>query len=185
MTPNIKKGLRALAMGALLAIPLAAVSATPAMAATNVTATGGQLSVSAGLAGDDISINVEGGFLVVRNFGDGIFAGSVTCANVDSRTVRCNSAGISSILVRTNAGADTVQNNTALQTQAFLGPDGDVYSGGSARDVVSGEGGNDLLEGNGGNDVLMGDAGGFDQVFGGAGTDLCTAEAENTCEGDA
>ncbi|WP_156045914.1 hypothetical protein [Herbidospora cretacea] len=182
---TLKSGIRVLAMGALLALPLAAVSATPAMAATNVVASGGQLFVSAGFAGDDISINVEGGFLVVRNFNDAISAGSVTCTNVDPRTVRCASTGITKMLVRTNTGADTVRNNTALPTQAFLGPDGDLYYGGSARDLVSGEGGNDLMDGNGGDDVLMGDEGAFDQVFGGPGTDLCTAEKETACEGDA
>ncbi|WP_156045908.1 hypothetical protein [Herbidospora cretacea] len=116
---TIKNSLRTLAMEALLAVPLAAVSATPAMAATNVVASGGQLVVSAGSADDDISINVEGGFLVVRNFNDAIFAGSVTCTNVDPRTVRCTRTGITKMLARTNTGADTVRKTPPFQLRPF------------------------------------------------------------------
>ncbi|NRQ33753.1 hypothetical protein HII36_18120 [Nonomuraea sp. NN258] len=176
---------RALATGVLLAISAAAFSATPAQALTNVTATGGKLSVNAGNVGDHITINVENGALVVRNFNDTIKAGSFTCTNVDVRTVKCNSTGITNILVNSQGGADTVINNTALTSRVFLGPGGDVFEGGSVRDFVSGDGDNDLIEGNGGSDILLGNDGGFDQVFGGAGTDVCDAEAENSCEVDA
>lgn len=178
-------GLRALATGALLAIPLAAVSATPAQAATNVVAISGKLSVNSGNVGDHINISQEGGFLVVRNFNDTMLAGSFTCTKVDPNTVRCNSTGITNILVNTQGGADTVRNNTTLPLRGFLGPDGDVFNGGSARDFVSGDGGNDLIDGNGGSDILIGNEGGFDQVFGGPGTDFCNAEAETGCEGEA
>ncbi|GAA2696543.1 hypothetical protein [Nonomuraea recticatena] len=180
-----RTGLRALATGALLAIPLATVGATPAMAATNVVAISGKLSVNSSNIGDEINISVEGGFLVVRNFKDTLLAGSFTCTNLDANTVRCNSAGITNILVNTQGGADTVRNNTTLPLRGFLGPGGDVFSGGSARDFVSGDGDNDIIDGNGGSDILLGNDGGFDQVFGGAGTDLCDAEAETSCEVDA
>jgi Ca2+-binding RTX toxin-like protein len=181
-----RTGIRALTTGALLAISAATITATPAQAlTTNVTAISGKLSVNAGIVGDHITINVENGSLVVRNFNDAITAGSFTCANVDARTVRCNSAGITDILVNSQDGDDTVTNNTGLTSRVFLGPGGDTFSGGSARDFVNGGGDNDLIDGNGGSDILIGDAGGFDQVFGGAGTDFCNAEAETSCEGDA
>ncbi|MEU8110402.1 hypothetical protein AB0C18_42505 [Nonomuraea muscovyensis] len=187
MNLNISRriGLRALATGALLAVPVTAVTATPAQALTNVTAISGKLSVNAGNVGDHITINLENGFLVVRNFKDTITAGSFTCTNVDAQTVRCTSTGITNILVNSQGGADTVTNNTALPSRVFLGPGGDIFSGGSARDFVNGNGDNDLIEGKGGSDILIGDEGGFDQVFGGTGTDFCNAEAETSCEGDA
>ncbi|GAA3441850.1 calcium-binding protein [Planomonospora venezuelensis] len=182
-----RTGFRALATGALLVVSAVATTAAPAQAQalTNVTAIGGKLSVNAGDVGDNITINVENGALVVRNFNDTIIAGSFTCTNVDARTVRCNSAGITNILVNAQGGADTVTNNTALQSRVFLGPGGDVFAGGSARDFVNGDGGSDLLDGNGGDDILIGDAGISDRAVGDAGTDLCTAETESLCEGDA
>ncbi|WP_157254533.1 hypothetical protein [Nonomuraea typhae] len=173
---------RALTTGALLALPLMAVFASPAMAATSVSGVGGQLTINSGNVGDEINISLEGGFLVVRNFKDTMNTPSFNCQRLDSRTVRCPSAGIAKIQVQTQGGADVVRNNTALPTRAFLGPEGDQYSGGSARDFVNGDEGNDLIDGNGGSDILIGDSGGFDQVFGGAGIDLCDAEAENSCE---
>ncbi|MGP3915996.1 hypothetical protein [Nonomuraea sp. 10N515B] len=88
----------------LLAISAAAITATPAQALTNVTAIGGKLSVNAGNVGDHITINVENGALVVRNFNDTIKAGSFTCANVDVRTVRSVSSGITNILVNSQGG---------------------------------------------------------------------------------
>ncbi|GIH95228.1 hypothetical protein ACFFMN_40220 [Planobispora siamensis] len=182
-----RTSVRSLVTGALLAISAAAIATPPAQAQmlTNVTAIGGKLSVNSGNVGDRITINVEGGALVVRNFTDTIKAGSFTCTNVDVRTVRCNSSGITNILVNSQGGADTVTNNTALTSRVFLGPGGDIFEGGSARDFVNGDGDNDLIDGNGGSDILIGDEGGFDQVFGGAGTDFCNAEAENSCESDA
>ncbi|GIH78718.1 hypothetical protein [Planobispora longispora] len=182
-----RAGFRALATGALLLISAAATGAAPAQAQTftNVTAISGKLSVNAGNVGDNITINVENGSLVVRNFNDTITAGSFTCTNVDARTVRCNSAGITNILVNSQGGADTVTNNTTLQSRVFLGPGSDTFIGGSARDFVNGDGSNDRLEGRGGSDILIGNDGASDQAIGGTNTDFCTAEAELSCEEDA
>ncbi|GGS58425.1 hypothetical protein GCM10010156_16360 [Planobispora rosea] len=183
-----RNGVRALATGALLVIS-AATAAAPAQAQaqmfTNVTAISGKLSVNAGDVGDNITINVDGNSLVVRNFNDTITAGSFTCTNVDVRTVRCDSAGITSILVNSKGGADTVANNTGLQSRVFLGPGVDVFTGGSARDFVNGDGSSDRILGRGGSDIIIGDAGASDLADGGTGTDFCNAETETSCEGDA
>jgi Ca2+-binding RTX toxin-like protein len=179
-----KTVLRSLVTGVALAVPLAVATTAPAQALTNVTAISGKLSINSGNVGDHISISLEGGFLVVKNLNDTMRAGSFTCNVVDSRTVRCNPTGITNILVNSQGGADTVNNNTSLPLRGFLGPGGDVFNGGSARDFVNGDGENDLLNGRGGNDILIGDAG-FDQASGSTGTDACAAEAETSCEQDA
>ncbi len=185
LTISRRIGLRALATGALLAIPVTAVTATPAQALTNVTAISGKLSVNSGNVGDNITITLENGFLVVRNPNDAITAGSFTCTNVDAQTVRCTSTGITNILVNAQGGADTVTNNTALPSRVFLGPGVDTFFGGSARDFVNGDGDNDVIDGRGGSDILIGNDGALDRAFGGTGTDFCNAEQETSCEEDA
>ncbi len=73
-------------------------------------------SSAQGFAGDAyVSINVEDGFLVVRNFNDAIFAGSVTCTNVDASHGPVRQARASPrCWCAPTRGADTVRNNTAL-----------------------------------------------------------------------
>ncbi|MFI6504424.1 hypothetical protein [Nonomuraea typhae] len=172
----------AILTGVLLTMPLVALTAGPAMAFTNVSASSGQLSVNSADAADNISINLEGGFLVVRNSADTLLAGSAVCSKVDDHTVRCPSAGITNILVNSQGGSDTVRNNTSLRLRAFLGPGRDTFFGGSAQDFVSGNADNDVLNGNGGADILLGNEGGSDQAFGGPGSDFCEAETEGSCE---
>ncbi|GAT69915.1 calcium-binding protein [Planomonospora sphaerica] len=175
----MRNALRTLALGALVAAPLLAMSA-PAHALTNVTSSGGQLSVNSANVSDDISISVESGFLVVRNNRDTLITAGV-CQQVDTNTVRCPSGGVTNIVANLQGGNDILSNNTALPSRVFMGPGVDTFFGGPGKDFVSGNDNDDVLHGRGGNDILVGNAG-FDQGFGGADNDFCDTETLNSCE---
>lgn len=127
----MRNALRTLTLGALVAAPLLAMSA-PAHALTNVTLSSGRLSVNSANVGDNISISVENGFLVVRNNKDALITGGV-CQQVDTNTVRCPSAGVTNIQANLQGGNDTLSNNTALPSRVFMGPGWTLSSAARAR----------------------------------------------------
>ncbi|MEU4580364.1 hypothetical protein [Nonomuraea sp. NPDC023979] len=175
----MRNALRTLTLGALVAAPLLALSA-PAHAFTNVTSSSGRLSVNSANVGDNVSISVQNGFLVVRNSKDALITAGV-CQQVDTHTVQCPSGGVTNIQANLQGGDDTLSNNTALPSRVFMGPGADTFFGGAGKDFVSGDDHDDILHGRGGNDILVGNAG-FDQGFGGADNDFCDTETLNSCE---
>ncbi|GAA0992874.1 hypothetical protein GCM10009555_082640 [Acrocarpospora macrocephala] len=176
---------RALALSVgLLALPLTVLSATPAHATTGVSlAGGGKLIVSASDVDNDVTVSVDGRFIVVRNSKDNLTANS-GCVKLDANTVRCPGEGITNLQISTGNGSDRVANETALPSKVFLNGSVDIFFGGSARDTVFGDDGTDFIFGNGGSDILVGGAGN-DSANGNDGTDFCSAESETNCEGDA
>lgn len=171
--------LKTLTVGALVAAPMF-LMASPAHALTNVTLTGGLLSVNSGDIADNITITASGSFVTVVNTNDTLIT-NFACTQVDSNTVRCPLGSVNRIVANVKDGSDIVRNNTALPLQAFLGIGSDQYFGGSSEDRVSGDPGRDTLNGNGGNDIMDGGTG-TDSANGGTGTDLCVAETETACE---
>ncbi|MEV0584320.1 hypothetical protein [Nonomuraea sp. NPDC050310] len=170
---------KALTVGLLAAAPLV-LAAAPAHALTNVTLTGGLLSINSGTVSDNITIKVVGTTIEVVNTNDTLIT-NFACAQVNPNTVRCPSASVSRIVANVKDGSDIVRNNTALPLQAFLGIGSDQYFGGSNQDRVSGDFGRDTMVGNGGNDIMDGGPG-VDSADGGSGTDVCVAESEVACE---
>jgi Ca2+-binding RTX toxin-like protein len=170
--------LKTLAVAGAVAAPLLFV-ASPAHAFTNVSVTGGTLSISSTDARDDIRISRSGGFVVVENRRDALIPSS-PCTTF-GRTVRCPSGSVNRISINVKGGDDIVGNGTSLPTTALLGAGFDTYNGGSGADTVSAGVGRDTLNGNGGNDVLLGGAD-VDRANGGIGLDRCTAENETACE---
>jgi Ca2+-binding RTX toxin-like protein len=171
--------LKALAVGGLVTAPLLFL-AGPAHAFTNVSLSGGTLSITSTDAADNITISRSGGFVTVANANDALIPSS-PCTTF-GRTVRCPSGSVSRLVINVRGGSDTVSNSTNLPATALLGAGFDTYNGGSGADSVFGGAGRDTLNGNGGNDVLDGGADGGDRANGGAGRDVCRAESETACE---
>jgi Ca2+-binding RTX toxin-like protein len=171
--------LKALTLSALAAAPLLFI-ASPAHALTNVTLTGGQLSVNSSDVADNITISFNGSFIDVVNTNDTLIT-NPACSQISNTTVRCPSGGVNRLLANVQGGGDIVRNNTTLPLQAFLGPGSDQYFGGSNEDRVSGGSDRDTMIGNGGNDIMDGGSG-IDTADGGSGTDICVAETETACE---
>ncbi|MFI7694531.1 calcium-binding protein [Nonomuraea sp. NPDC049655] len=171
--------LKALTINTLAAAPLLFL-ASPAHASTNVTLTGGELSINSGDVADSITISESGSFITVNNANDTLIT-NFACTQVNSTTVRCPLASVNRILLNVQGGGDFVANNTSLRVRAFLGPGGDTYFGGSNEDFVSGDSDGDVMTGKGGNDILVGGTG-IDTTNGGIGSDFCEAETEMDCE---
>jgi Ca2+-binding RTX toxin-like protein len=171
--------LKTLAVGGLVAAPLLFL-ASPAHAFTNVSLSGGTLTVNSTNAADNITISRSGSFITVANPNDAPLP-SAPCTKSGS-TVRCPSGSVSRVVINTRGGSDRVSNATTLPVTVSLGAGFDTYSGGSGTDQVFGGAGQDTLNGNGGNDVLDGGADAGDRANGGIGSDVCRAESEIACE---
>ena len=170
---------KTLAVGSLVAAPLLFM-ASPAHAFTNVSLSGGTLTVTSASAADNITISRSGSFITIANPADAPLA-SGACTKSGS-LVRCPSASVRRLSINTGGASDRVGNTTNLPATVFLGAGFDTYNGGSGADQVFGGAGQDTLNGNGGNDTLDGGADGGDRANGGAGSDICRAESETACE---
>ncbi|GGG66055.1 hypothetical protein GCM10011374_32560 [Kocuria dechangensis] len=183
-------------MGALAAGLLAGTSllatAAPAQAATAVSVADGILRIDAS-AGEDNDITVSritlrGGATryQVQDSGDTLNAGR-GCTRVNPNTVRCTTADVDEVRVRTGNGDDEVRLNVALRSTVDAGAGNDWVSGGTGRDVVDAGAGNDTVYGGLGNDRLDGGAGndtldggqGNDRLDGGPGNDRLRGGADN------
>ncbi|MEV5411340.1 hypothetical protein AB0K60_21175 [Thermopolyspora sp. NPDC052614] len=170
---------KSLAVGSLVAAPLLFL-ASPAHAFTNVSVSGGTLTITSGNAADNITVSRSGSFITISNPADAPLP-SGSCTRSGS-LVRCPAGSVVRLVINTGNGSDRVSNTTNLPTTASLGVGFDTYNGGSGRDNVFGGAGQDTLNGNGGDDTLDGGADGGDRANGGAGSDLCRAESETACE---
>ncbi|TMR18341.1 hypothetical protein ETD86_21765 [Nonomuraea turkmeniaca] len=134
----LRHGKRALTTGAALTAALTAIGA-PAHATTNVSVSGGQLTVHAGTASDDITVTLSEGRIIVKNTGDTV-VGSAPCTRVTANEVACPSKGITMLSATTGAGDDVLRNETGLQQKANLAPGNDTLI--SGRGVIINKGGN-------------------------------------------
>ncbi len=119
----------------------------------NVTGTSADDSITVQQVGwGDIRVTIANGSTVIKQQG---FSGEL----------------VKSLLIRGNAGNDTILNTTNVPSEMY-GDDGNDYlRGGSANDRIFGGNGNDAVYGGDGNDYLNGNAG-SDSLYGGAGNDV-------------
>ena len=139
----------------------ALLGATPAYAATTVTAAmdGSRVLIIGTDFSDSITASGSGSTVNLSNLLGSISAGN-GCTQLGA-TVRCT--GATSVKFVGMPGNDTFQNNTALPSSLFGGLGSDRLTGGPAADRISG-----------GSDA--------DFAFGQGGLDSCTAENESGCE---
>jgi Ca2+-binding RTX toxin-like protein len=164
MSTKINKGVLLCALLAAALVPAIA-RAAPSYSLTVV---GGDRSneIQIGLSGD------ESEYVIRAN---GPIAEVADCRNpTDEPTeLRCPVSQISSFVVRTQAGNDTVLVAKAVAVSTFLygGEGHDALTGGDAADKLVGNEGADILTGRDGDDFLYGHEG-DDSLFGGDGNDL-------------
>lgn len=157
---------------------------TPAQAlSTGVAVESGVLKIAASPGkNNNITVTpyVQGGkaYYRVTDTGDSVVAGN-QCVRLNTSTIRCAAAGVSSVRVDSGNGNDTVRLTSVTRPSVVLaGAGNDVVYGGTARDVVYGQDGNDTLLGQAGNDHLDGGTGN-DYLLGGAGNDALVGQAGN------
>ena len=184
---------RALLAGIAVA---AALLAAPALSgASNASVSGGELRYLAA-AGEtnDLTISVVGANFILDDPGATIIPGA-GCAAVNLNRVSCAAAAVddgiraelgnlndellltdsvpelaSSILLRGEAGNDTITSLSDGRIRAFGGIGNDTLIGGPGGDRLEGEDGDDTAAGNGGNDFFVSSPG-TDSANGGPGSD--------------
>jgi hypothetical protein len=177
--------LRRTRMSAALVAGLVSLACAPGAHAAVVTfdqSTGRLTMVASGDVDNDVTIELNGGTLTIRDFGEEPTPLGGTCENVNNDATATCSLGLSptpSVEVSLNEGDDTAEliGVRAYSLGGGLGNDeltgselGDLIQGGDGDDIVDGAGGNDLLYGGAGTDRLDGGPGG-DALFGGDGGD--------------
>jgi Ca2+-binding RTX toxin-like protein len=164
MSTRIKRRVLLLALFAATLLPAIA----QAGAAYSLTIVGGDGAnqIHIGLSGD------ESEFVIRAN---GPIAEVETCRNPggDPNELRCPIEDISSFVVRTLAGHDTVLVAKAVRVSTFLngGEGHDDLTAGDGTDKLVGNEGADVLTGRDGDDFLYG-LEGDDALFGGDGNDV-------------
>ncbi|SEG87883.1 Hemolysin-type calcium-binding repeat-containing protein [Nonomuraea solani] len=153
---------------------LQAAFALPSHADTLVSATLGNLNVSAA-PGKANNITIDAtpfGAVVISDSADIVRISGGGCVQLTPNSVECN--GI--FLVRVFAGDlnDNVLNNTSVSTHMHGDAGVDTLKGGGGTDQFFPGVGNDILFGNGGNDIFNADlvADGADDFSGGPGVDV-------------
>jgi Ca2+-binding RTX toxin-like protein len=161
--------------------------AGPAHAATGVFKSGDVLLVNAqGGRENNITVSKQGNFVIVRDLGDNLAAGS-GCVRTAVNEVRC-SLPIARITVSSGDLKDTVRNNSGITSTLNGGSGNDTLTGGTGSDTLDGGSGNDTLSGGLGSDTLRGGLGadtavalavrdGADRFSGGSGVDTASYAA--------
>ncbi len=157
---------------------------TPAQAvSTGVAVDNGILKIAASPGkNNNITVTpyVQGGkaYYRVTDSGDSVVAGN-QCVRLNTSTIRCAAAGVSSVRVDSGSGNDRVNLTSVTRpSRVDTGAGNDVVYGGTARDIVYGQSGNDYLFGQAGNDHLDGGTGN-DYLLGGPGNDVLAGQAGN------
>ncbi|MGH8573925.1 MAG: calcium-binding protein [Gammaproteobacteria bacterium] len=156
---------RAIVLAAIVATPMA-IFASPAYAATGVSKSGDQLTVTAAAGkANDVFIrrSPNGAAFLIRDRGDTLTPG--TGCQAAGTEVLCSASGVRRVVVNAGDRNDRV-------TVVTGGGQG-ILNGGTGNDILSaGRPGADrnTLNGGAGDDVLNGDI--LDVLFGGAGNDL-------------
>jgi hypothetical protein len=106
----------------------------------------------------------------VDDLGAGMIRVRLDCGDPAAVDIVRDYAGVRDIYFHGSYGADTFENNTAINSKAWGGLGNDTFLGGSGNDQFFGELGDDTLRGGGGNDHLDGGANN-DKLYGDAGID--------------
>jgi len=144
-----------------------------------------------GTAGNDIIVGFEGGDSIDGKGGDdcilGGDGGDSIKGGAGNDVIDGQAGGDSEKgengddILYGGSGGDSL--NGGDGKDKLYGGDGhDSLSGDSGDDKLYGEDGKDSLKGGSGNDTLIGGATAFDSAHGNAGTDICEAESEKSCE---
>ena len=146
---SIRRAVRRLLAGTVLAVAVIAGTAVPASAATTATFSNGSLSVFGDGNDNTIAISRDAtGRLLVNNGAIAVTGGTPTVANTSLIQV-FGAAGNDSISLNEAAGA-------LPRANLFGSVGNDTLTGGSGRDQLFGQAGNDTLAGRGGTDILSG-----------------------------
>jgi Ca2+-binding RTX toxin-like protein len=194
-----KYGLRTFMLGAVVSAQTVLVT-TPAQATTDVFPNVNVLAAQGKT--NNITISLEGDFLVIRDSGDTIL-GSAGCATAGD-SARCPAAGVPSIVVGGESGNDKIRMDPSVgirgqlfgdsgRDRLFGGNGNDTLQGGSGDDDLFGGNGDDALQGGSDDDKLDGGLGndtlrggpGKDILRGGPGFDTCfrtPRDSTNNCE---
>jgi Ca2+-binding RTX toxin-like protein len=148
--------------------------APAAASAASVDLAGASLRVTAAPGeANQLVLTSAGGVLTVADSGTIAVNAGLGCSQAAAARVTCSTTGVTSLVIDTGDGDDTLT-LTGLTLPATLtdGPGDDTFVGGSGNDTFVGGSGNDALNGGPGTDSF-GDAGGTgaDVLIGGTGTD--------------